>query len=72
MPATLELRRLTLDSNVDCASCGCPLFVGEVAWNHDKTWSIGCSESCCREAAIQKLAMFGEPTAEPLRKETQS
>ena len=70
MPSIVAIRlvRITIDSDTDCGGCQCPLMAGEVAWQHEETWSIGCCQPCCRDAAVRKLAVFGEPPAELSRK----
>lgn len=54
----LVLKRVILKENRDCDGCGCPLFPGEVAWEHEDTFSTGCCQPCARDAAVAKLALF--------------
>jgi hypothetical protein len=54
----LKLVKIVLDADCDCDGCQCPLMPGEVAWTHEETWSTGCCQPCCRDAARQKSALF--------------
>ena len=67
MAQEIVLNRVVLDHHADCDGCSCPLMPGEVAWQHEETWSTGCCQPCARDAAAQKLAVFGPPPCE-LRK----
>lgn len=47
---TLRIIRIVLDKETDCASCGCPLFPSEIAYQELVTGTIGHSDECCRDA----------------------
>ena len=55
--------RLEDGEDCDCSWCESPIFAGEVAWRCDTTFVVGCSQSCCRDAASSKLGLFGEEVA---------
>ena len=38
-----------------CDWCRAPIIEGEVRYEHEASWTVGCSEECCAFAAQKKM-----------------